>query len=150
MKRGLLIAALVFPFIILGGSLVKNEANLSNAETFLIPVTGYDPRDVLRGRYVQVAYDLELSGDTNLCVEEGCRLCLLGPAPDGRRATVVPTAQSCKNEVADLNGLGDYFFYRVAYTFSIVHTIFVDREDDNISSNYCHWSKLVKELVAVY
>lgn len=100
MNRWSFLFVLFLPFIVLGASLIRNEAALSGSETFRIPVTGFDPRDVLRGQYVRVAYDVAVTGDMAACEAPRCRLCLDGPPPDGRRARIIPEHESCAYEVA--------------------------------------------------
>jgi hypothetical protein len=58
MNRTLLwAAALAFPLIGLGYSWLSTHQLAQQGEEWLIPVEGYDPRDLLRGHYVQYQYD---------------------------------------------------------------------------------------------
>jgi hypothetical protein len=57
-KRNLLlIAALALPLCGFGYSWFTTHQLAQQGEEWLIPVEGYDPRDLLRGHYVQYRYD---------------------------------------------------------------------------------------------
>uniref|UniRef100_UPI0035B2B6BC GDYXXLXY domain-containing protein n=1 Tax=Sandaracinobacter sp. TaxID=2487581 RepID=UPI0035B2B6BC len=76
-RRPLLLAALALPALWLAAGIWQNERALSAAPEWRIPIEGYDPRDPLRGRYIQFAYAWQLSGDAALCTDPAqCRLCL--------------------------------------------------------------------------
>ena len=77
MKNPWLAAALLLPLLVLGQSIWRHQANLSAAGEWRIPITGYDPRDPLRGQYIRFAYGWELRGDAKPCLaDSGCHLCL--------------------------------------------------------------------------
>ena len=72
-----LAAALVLPFLVLGHGIWKQQTNLSASGEWRIPISGYDPRDPLRGQYIRFTYDWELRGDAKPCLtQSGCQLCL--------------------------------------------------------------------------
>jgi hypothetical protein len=88
MSRWLLLAALLLPALWLGAGIAQQERALGQAREWRIPIQGYDPRDPIRGQYIQFRYAWRLEGDPALCERpEGCRLCLA--EADG---TVVATA----------------------------------------------------------
>lgn len=47
-----LIAALVFPILVLLGITIKNQTGLSKGKEFTLPVEGFDPRDLISGHYL--------------------------------------------------------------------------------------------------
>ncbi len=98
MRRKLLLAALLFPLVGLMASIWSNTAQLSTASQWRIPVTGYDPRDPLRGRYIRFQYDWAVVGDARPCMDKGCTLCLEG---DLGRVTVqvADVATNCPNRI---------------------------------------------------
>ena len=51
-NRALYITAFVFPFALLVGMAGINEYHLKTSRTLVLPVEGYDPRDLLSGRYL--------------------------------------------------------------------------------------------------
>jgi hypothetical protein len=75
--RGWHLAALALPVLAFLALLGWREAELQAAETWVIPVSGFDPRDQLRGRHAVVTLDWRLMGGTAPCASEtGCQLCL--------------------------------------------------------------------------
>lgn len=94
-RSWLLLAALALPIAWLGASALVQERALGQSREWRIPIEGYDPRDPLRGRYVRFSYGWVLAGEPELCLREGCRLCLSdegGPvtATARRHATSCP------------------------------------------------------------
>jgi hypothetical protein len=96
MKRNAwLAAALLLPLLVLGHGIWRHQSNLAAAQTWRIPISGYDPRDPLRGQYIRFNYDWALRGDGRPCLSaEGCNLCL---SQEGDRvvATVLQPGQTC-------------------------------------------------------
>lgn len=76
-RRGWLLLALLLPLLVLGGNILRHQFNLLGAAEWRIPVSGYDPRDPLRGRFVRFSYDWTLRGDARACLDGQCELCLL-------------------------------------------------------------------------
>jgi uncharacterized membrane-anchored protein len=114
MKRPWAILALVLPLLVFLLAIGRAEFHLLKGETFTFAITGYDPRDLLRGHYLQfrVAYDWE--EDTQACsTEDGqeCCYCLMhsdGPTPKVSHALCVEAESTCdgylrETEVTDLN-----------------------------------------------
>ncbi len=60
-------AALIFPIICLAGLTVYKAVKIAIGETIIIPITGYDPRDLLSGHYL--TFRLDLNND-NLCNDD--------------------------------------------------------------------------------
>lgn len=77
MKRALIAAALVLPIVGLAGSVAVHEAAFRGASDWRIPISGYDPRDPLRGNFIQFQYDWVVAGRAQLCARGSvCQLCL--------------------------------------------------------------------------
>ncbi|MGB7406617.1 MAG: GDYXXLXY domain-containing protein, partial [Pacificimonas sp.] len=57
---------------------------------------GYDPRDILRGRYIALRYDWALEGNWELCGAGGCRICIEGEPPNGGRARLQSRLNECR------------------------------------------------------
>src|SRR3546814_14266095 len=75
MKRGLSLAALALPVLGLTISAGWHQWRQSGATEWRIPVTGYDPRDLLAGHYARFRYAWRLagqcpSGDRMFCLED--------------------------------------------------------------------------------
>ncbi len=77
MRNPWLAAALALPILFLALTIGRQQAGLASAHEWRIPVSGYDPRDLLRGHYIRFSYDWTLQGDPAPCFgESGCSLCL--------------------------------------------------------------------------
>ena len=79
MPRKLLIAALVLPLIVLALGIVRAERHLADGKRWMFEVNGYDPRDLLRGHYINYRLVLEQSPADERCDDdhgERCCLCL--------------------------------------------------------------------------
>lgn len=88
-RRPLILAAVTLPLLGTLGSIAAREAALRGATEWRIPITGYDPRDPLRGRYLAFRYVWTARGDPALCDRGACRLCL--EEGGGRVLVTAPT-----------------------------------------------------------
>jgi hypothetical protein len=79
--RTRLIAALVIPLLGIAALMVRGEVRTSGDRVWRVPVEGYDPRDLLSGRYLNYRY--LWAPQTPQCPEPAaaCCLCLSGAAP---------------------------------------------------------------------
>lgn len=74
--------ALLVPTLILGGTSVLHAYNQRNGILWQVAITGYDPRDLLSGHYLQFRYDWNLIAnefETQLCQDTDCVLCASDP-----------------------------------------------------------------------
>jgi hypothetical protein len=101
MKRWLALA-LLLPLVGLVLSIAAREAGLSGASEWRIPIAGFDPRDPIRGRFIQFHYDWRVTGDPALCTAAACALCLSGDSGE-IVATMVAPGTVCPAYV-DVNG----------------------------------------------
>ncbi|MFA7441544.1 MAG: GDYXXLXY domain-containing protein [Sphingomonadaceae bacterium] len=76
MKRSWLLAALALPIVGLLAGIAVNQAQVRDADTWRLPIEGYDPRDLLRGHYINFRYAWRTAGDPRLCSRRSCTLCL--------------------------------------------------------------------------
>jgi hypothetical protein len=101
----LLIAALTFPLLGFGYSWFSTHQLAQKGQEWLIPVNGYDPRDLLRGHYVQYRYDWpveEKSKTDDDEVDSGLgpdisyvsAICIEGKAPNIIKASVAVETQT--------------------------------------------------------
>lgn len=98
MTRWLLLAALLLPALWLGAGIATQERALGKSGEWRIPITGYDPRDPLRGQYVQFTYGWTFAGDPTICSSPvGCHLCL-SKSGDTITATATYPSSSCRNK----------------------------------------------------
>jgi len=84
--------AVALPVLLIAGGIARSEYAVHNRPTFRFAVEGYDPRDLLRGRYLQYRVKLDRQPALDACDEsvgESCCLCVTRGAPSAG-ATVAP------------------------------------------------------------
>lgn len=92
----LAVVAVAIPLLVLGYvTLTVNYARIT-APTWEISIRGYDPRDLLRGRFIRYQYDWNWATGANTNNKNDC-LCLNKNPETGRRDPVV-TAVDCAAE----------------------------------------------------
>ncbi len=94
MRRSFLAVAVALPLVVLGLGIVRSERHLAEGRRWTFEVTGYDPRDLLRGHYIQyrlVLEDADLpvvgAADGAPCDDvsgDSCCLCLLADVEQQR------------------------------------------------------------------
>jgi hypothetical protein len=94
MRRSFLAIAVALPLVVLALGIVRSERHLADGQRWTFDVTGYDPRDLLRGHFIQYQLvfedaDLPVIGavDGSPCDDETgetCCLCLLGDNENDR------------------------------------------------------------------
>lgn len=67
----LLIAAIVFPILILIGMAVQHAYGVKNGGLVTLKITGYDPRHLLSGHYLTYRVDFEVDKPETLCPSYG-------------------------------------------------------------------------------
>lgn len=68
---------LFLPLLVLGGLVSKNAHDLASAKTWRVGITGYDPRDLLHGHYLNFRFAWNLSPASRGCLAgQSCCLCL--------------------------------------------------------------------------
>lgn len=91
--RAARLAAAVLPLLGLGALWATSERTYNTGTEWLVPVRGYDPRDLLRGHYVEFEYDWPGLEDPALGFAGPERLCLEGTPPLRYRVRVVAGAE---------------------------------------------------------
>lgn len=86
--------ALLLPLVALGAGIGGAEVGSRGATVWRIPITGYDPRDPVRGHHVNFRFDWRVAGPAHLCRRPGggCALCL---EDGGASVRVVPAGAAC-------------------------------------------------------
>lgn len=98
------LAALVVPLLGLGGLWALSERTYERGTEWEVPIQGYDPRDYLRGHYVEFSYDWPGIEEFSGVPPEA--LCLEGAAPAIARVTQVAVEAACAHPVrADKSGV---------------------------------------------
>lgn len=105
MKRYARLAAAVLPLLGLTGLWVQSHRTYNSGTDWEVPIEGYDPRDYLRGHYVEFSYDwpgYDEARDGALS-----ELCLVGEAPRLREVNRLAPGQPCAHPVR-LDAAGVY------------------------------------------
>lgn len=110
MSKRFIALAVLLPMLTLVLSIVRAEVNLAGGETFRLPVEGYDPRDLLRGRYLRYRVKEPTAAPLDVCEGEQCCLCLSHVAPP-RVATCETARAACDGALPRhrLEELGRYY-----------------------------------------
>jgi len=82
-RRLFLPLALLFPLFGLGLIWLLTERQSYQGTEWDVPIAGYDPRDLLRGHYVQFRYDWPRMRESDIPAWSGSRsnLCIIGNSP---------------------------------------------------------------------
>ncbi|UZW57028.1 GDYXXLXY domain-containing protein [Sphingobium sp. JS3065] len=95
--RPWLAAALMLPLVALGLSWAVTYRLAQQGQEWLVPIRGYDPRDLLRGHYVQYQYDWPVDAASSengdnvpFSASLASQLCIEGTAPDIARVRELP------------------------------------------------------------
>lgn len=97
-RRFLLPLALLLPSMGLGLIWLQTERLSHQGTDWDVPITGYDPRDLLRGHYVQFRYDWPAVRENEIPTWSGSRrnLCITGTSPRIERAELQNSTRSGK------------------------------------------------------
>lgn len=101
MSRRFLALAVALPLFVLALGMLRAEHHLRHNRRWVFDVTGYDPRDLLRGHYIQYRLVLDESDPAESGVEPcdedpgaGCCLCLAANVPGGPTKVVRTTCEA--------------------------------------------------------
>jgi len=86
---------LALPIIGLGGLWGWSDFKSEQGTDWLVPIQGYDPRDLLRGHYIQFSYDWPGIEEEELRFSD--RFCIVGSAPQIERLEVAGDPRDCTN-----------------------------------------------------
>jgi uncharacterized membrane-anchored protein len=101
MSRRYTALAVVLPLLAVGLGIVRAELFRGRARDFVFEIEGYDPRDLLRGHYLQFRLRIEPLPVREPCDDAAadCCLCLTRSDPDAvpyvERATCATARSSC-------------------------------------------------------
>ncbi len=104
MSRTARLAALVAPVLGLAALWAQSERTWHQGTEWEVPIQGYDPRDYLRGHYVEFGYDWP--GLRGADLFGGQALCLEGMPPRLDRARLLQSDEACDHPLrADETGV---------------------------------------------
>jgi uncharacterized membrane-anchored protein len=102
MRRSLLVVALLVPLAVLVFAIAQAERHLATSRVFVFDVEGFDPRDLLRGHFIQFRLRFDEDEPLEVCedgAERACCLCLISRGVDApprvRRASCERAAAEC-------------------------------------------------------
>ena len=78
MSRSFVLFAVGLPLLALASVVARSELRVRASEEWSFPVSGYAPRDLLRGHYIRYQIDLQSESPKLSCSNDdpGCCLCL--------------------------------------------------------------------------
>lgn len=98
------LTAVILPAAGLAALWATSDRTYHTGTEWEVPIQGYDPRDILRGHYVEFSYDWP--GIDEFRDVPPAALCLEGKAPVVERARVLPDGEACAHPVrADTTGV---------------------------------------------
>lgn len=95
-RKNLTIIFIVLQILVLGSFIVRYEFLKATGTTVYIPLRGYDPTDIFRGDYVNLAYELPYEGN-NLSYSYGEKQYLI-PEIEGKSVTRIQQITTTKPE----------------------------------------------------
>lgn len=108
-----LVFALALPIVALVAMAGRAEIVSRTGRPWVIAITGYDPRDLVRGHYLRYRLDLRWDEPGERCTTETCCHCLRGEAGGEPLVTKVPCDQvsGCDSHFGDgeLDHLQQFF-----------------------------------------
>lgn len=88
--RPALTAAVLLPLIGFGASWAMTHQKAQLGTDWDVPIAGYDPRDFLRGHYLQFRFDWPgLEAENDRGIDWGSTLCIEGRAPNITKTIIV-------------------------------------------------------------
>jgi hypothetical protein len=99
MSRYARLAAVVAPALGLAALWGLSDHTYRQGTEWEVPIAGYDPRDYLRGHYVEFSYDWP--GEENLSDIASSAMCLEGEAPTIARVRWLWDGESCDHPVRE-------------------------------------------------
>lgn len=88
------LAAAALPLLGLGASWAMSDRTYNTGTEWEVPIAGYDPRDYLRGHYVEFSYDWPGGGSDPAQIGPEA-LCLFGTAPRLDRVATLEQGGPC-------------------------------------------------------
>lgn len=95
MSRRLVLLAVTLPVLAIGLGIVQAERTLRRSRDFVLEIGGYDPRDLLRGRYLRFRLVVDPVEAPAACAGVVCCVCLSAGEPGARaRTEQMPCAEA--------------------------------------------------------
>jgi hypothetical protein len=108
MRRELVALAAALPVLAIGLAIVRSEQQLERSDEFVFAIGGYDPRDLLKGRYLQFQLTRRDLSTREACDADRGQSCCLCLTRNGRndpvalsRATCATASEECDGALAE-------------------------------------------------
>lgn len=134
MSKSMKYALLFLPILALAGLTLLHEYRRSTGTVWTVPIAGYDPRDMLRGHYLQYQFEWDLTGPGS-CSGEDCALCTDEPERFNPPARLVP-----RNEA----GVCASFISVSTAPFNPADGIYIAGARDNLTRYYVPESEALR------
>lgn len=99
MRRELVAVAVVLPVLAIGVAIASAELQGARSREFVFRIGGYDPRDLLKGRYLQFRLRVDPDAKLEACdslVRDDCCVCLTRNGPDEPASTATATCATAR------------------------------------------------------
>lgn len=104
MRRELIAVAVALPVLAIAFAIVRSEYKLGQSSEFLVPIGGYDPRDLLKGHYLLFRIDARNASTREPCNESEGQRCCACLTRTGRDQPAKIERATCATAVADCDG----------------------------------------------
>jgi len=98
-EKTAILMALFLVLLVPAALMTKAALDRENGSVWQISIGGFDPRDLLRGQYLQFRYEWALGGEDRCGYAKTCCLCLNETAP-GQRADPLAKIVACDDSSA--------------------------------------------------
>jgi hypothetical protein len=110
MRRELVALAVALPVLAIGFAIVRSERQLARSNDFVFAIGGYDPRDLLKGHYLQFRLRVRDVPAREACDSSRGQRCCLCLTRTGRNDPVELTRATCATAIDECDGaLGERY-----------------------------------------
>ena len=127
MSRKGVALAVALPLLAVVLGIVQAERFRGRAQDFVFEIGGYDPRDLLRGRYLQFRLRVDPVPEREPCVGDDCCLCLTRGEPGALSGVALAT---CATARVDCDGALPAAVLDTPYRFYVAEAQAEDLEQE--------------------
>jgi uncharacterized membrane-anchored protein len=102
--------AAFIPVVCVALLMVRGEVRTAGATKFLVPIYGYDPRDLLHGQYIRFRFEWNEDESLSSCGGTDCCLCLRGAemsTPRVHQIDCLDTSETCDATISAKQALAN-------------------------------------------
>jgi uncharacterized membrane-anchored protein len=119
MTRRYTLVAVTLPLLAIGLGIVRAELFLRRAHDFVFEITGYDPRDLLRGHYLQFQLKVDPVLEREPCEDDAGGLCCLCLTRIEGEVVVRAERATCATARASCEGALDTRYFSAAQRYYV-------------------------------